>query len=267
MFSSSFPARCLLLALPLLSLLGACSVREDRSSCPCLLVLDLSGVDADLLQHAGYDELLWSVRSPDFCVEGRIPVDELPPELVVEVPRAASSLVVLAGDEGLYQAGEGLRIPEGEDCPPLLAFSAEVEGTLPEITVPVVLHKRFARLDVLLRDLVREGSSYELCGTVCGYGMSLSPLPGNYRVPLFPDADGHCQVCVPAQLDVSLVLCVYRYGELEQLFGLGRYIEDSGYDWMAADLEDIPVEIEFFRASARIRINLWSKTLYFSIAV
>ena len=267
MFSDRFLARWLPLLLPLLILLDACSVREDRAPCPCLLVMDLSGLDAEELQSAGYEELLWSVRSTDFCVEGRLSVDELPPELVVEVPREAASLFVLAGDEGLYQAGEGVLIPEGESCPPLLAFSAEVDATLPELSVPVVLHKRFARLDILLRDLVREGSGYELRGGVCGYGMTMDPLPGDYRVPLSPDADGRCSTAVPAQLDGSLVLCVYRYGELEQMFGLGRYILDSGYDWMAADLEDIPVEIEFFRASVQVKIRLWTKTLYLSIAV
>lgn len=244
-----------------------CSVREDRTSCPCLLIVDLSGLDAASLEGDGYEELLWSVRSGDFSVEGRFSLDELPPELVVEVPREAVSLVVLTGDDGCYRMGEGVLIPEGEDCPPLLAFSTEVDGTLPEVSVPVVLHKRHVWLDLLLRDLVREGSSYELRGNVCGYGMDLSPLAGDYRVALVPDVGGYCRAALPAQLDGSLVLCVYRYGELEQVFGLGGYILDSGYDWTAEDLEDIPAEIEFFRASAQVKINLWKKTLYFSIAV
>ena len=60
---------------------------------------------------------------------------------------------------------------------------------------------------------------------------------------------------------------MYRYGELDRIFAIGEYILDSGYDWEAPDLGDITLEIDYVDGAARINIDQWSKTLYFSIAV
>ncbi|MBR1576738.1 MAG: hypothetical protein IJ654_09885 [Bacteroidales bacterium] len=251
----------------LLVLLGGCSVREDRSDCPCLLVVDLSGLDAAGWVQAGYTSVSWSVRSDGFRIEGCLPLEGLPPELVVEIPRGAAQLTLLSGADDLCGPDGSLVIPEGEACPPLLAFSAAVDAALPEVTVPVTLHKRYARVDILFRDYLQDGYSFSLLGTTCGYDPELRPLSGPFRVSLQPDAEGFCSLSVPAQADGSLSLCVYRFGEMERVFRLGEYILDSGYDWQAEDLEDLSLEIDFVGTTARIRIHQWSKSVYFSIAV
>lgn len=254
--------------LPLVLLaLGSCSVREERSDCPCLLTLDFSSVDVEALAREGADELSWVVRTGDFSLRGRISLDALPAEHVVEVPREEAELTVLAGDEGLYDPAGSLLIPEGEECPPLRAFSVPVDATQPELLVPVQLHKRYACLEILLRDLVQDGSSFVLRGSFCGYGADMEPLPGPFLVPLVPDGSGTCRARVPAQRDGSLSLCIYRFGELDRVFALGTYILDSGYDWWAEDLEDIRLEIDYVLGAIRFKIDQWSKTLYFTIAV
>ena len=258
---------CRALLLCLLGL-GACTVREDRSACPSLVILDCSGVDVRALEEAGCDELCWTLSSEDFRREGRFPADELPSESVVEVPRGREAwLAVTAGDDGCFDPDAGLRIPEGESCPPLLAFCSGVDASLPEVRVPVILHKRYAVLEIRLRGLLQESLGYEVRGGVCGYGPYLEPLPGAFRVPLSPDGEGCCRIAVPAQTDGSLSLCVYRYGELDRIFAIGGYILDSGYDWEAADLADLILEIDYVDGSVRLMIDQWSKTLYFTIAV
>ena len=263
MFFDGF--RC---GIPLLLLgLASCSIREDRSECPSLVILDYSCLDAGALAETGCDELSWVLSAGDFRRTGRFPADELPSEYIVEAPRTEGTLIVIAGDDGLFEADEGLRIPEGESCPPLFSFQAAVDATLPEVRVPVLLYKRHARLEVRLRDLLQESLSYVVLGSVCGYGPDLEPLPGVFRVPLSPDGEGRCHIVLPAQTDGSLSLCVYRYGELDRIFSIGEYILDSGYDWEAPDLEDITLEIDYVDGTARIKIDQWSKTLYFTIAV
>ncbi len=265
MFSERL-GQSILLSLVLLSV-GSCSVREERSGCPCLLTLDFSALDVETLVREGVEEVSWVVRTGDFSLRGRIPLDALPTEHVVEVPREEAVLTVLAGDEGLYDPAGSLWIPEGGDCPPFRAFHALIDATQPELVVPVQLHKRYARLEVILRDLVQEGNRFVLRGEFCGYGSELEPLPGPFSVPLEPDGGGACQVLLPAQRDGSLSLCVYRYGELDRVFSLGAYILDSGYDWWAEDLEDIHMEIDYVLGAIRFKIDQWSKTLYFTIAV
>ena len=260
-------SRRLLLSLGcLVVLLAGCSVREDRSECPCLLILDF-GALADEAAARGWEEVVWSVRAGDFFVQGRLPADELPEDYVVEAPREPLTLRIVAGDGGLYDPAEGLRIPEGEACPPVYGLRAELDGVQMEIPVPVVLRKRYAVLDIRLRDWGQEGLDWSVRGTVCGYGPSLEPLPGPFCIPLAPDAGGRCRLALPAQADGSLTLCATRYGELDRVFAIGQYILAGGYDWDAPDLADITLEIDYVDGVARIKIDQWSKTLYFTIAV
>ena len=254
----------------LLCLLGlcACSVREDRSACPCLVSLDCTAVDAGTLAGSGCEELRWTLTSEDFRREGTVPADDLGAECIIETPRGAQGrLTVTAGDDGRFDADEGLLIPEGESCPPLLACILPVDASPPEVRVPVVLYKRHAVLEIRLRGLLQPGMDYVVRGGVCGYGPDLEPLRGPFRVPLSPDGEGWCRIALPAQTDGTLSLCVYRYGELDRIFAIGEYILDSGYDWEAPDLGDITLEIDYVDGAARINIDQWSKTLYFTIAV
>lgn len=264
MYSRRFE-RALLAGLGVL-LLGGCSVREDRSGCPCLLILDFSQPAAEAGVQ-GWEEVAWSVRSADFLARDRISSDALPPEYVVQTPRAPLNLTVVCGDDGLFDPASGLRIPEGEACPPVYGFVAAFDGVRMEVPVGVALHKRYAVLDVMLRDADQAGLSWSVAGRVCGYGPDLEPLRGDFRVPLSPDGRGRCTVALPPQVDGTLTLCARRYGEIERIFALGQYILESGYDWHAPDLEDITLEIDYVDGSARIKIDQWSKTLYFTIAV
>ena len=261
--------RCIRRGL-LLGLLGlcACSVREDRSACPCLVVLDCSAVDAEVLAGSGCEELRWILSAEDFRREGTFPADDLGEGCIVETPRGAQArLTATAGDDGRFDPDAGLRIPEGESCPPLFAFLSSVDASPPEVRVPLILFKRHAVLEIRLRGLLQEGLAYAVLGGVCGYGPDLDPVRGPFRVSLSPDGEGRCRITLPAQTDGSLVLCVYRYGELDRIFAIGEYILDSGYDWEAPDLRDIALEIDYVDGTARINIDQWSKTIYFSIAV
>lgn len=245
-------------------LAAGCSVREDRTECPCLLILSF---EPGAWDGYGWEEIGWSVRSDSFFCRGCVPADDVPEEYVVEVPREPVTMTVAAGDEGLFDPEVGLRIPEGEPCPPFYGLAVPVDGALPEVRVPVLLHKRYASLDVRLHDLGQAGLRWTLKGCVCGYGPGLEPVRGPFSVALAPDAEGRCRVAIPAQEDGTLTLCAYRYGELDRIFAIGQYILESGYDWDAPDLEDIVLEIDYVDSAARIKINQWSKTLYFTIAV
>lgn len=266
MFSDRF-LRLLVCLWTLVSLLGACSIREDRSACPCFLTLDLSGLDAGALADAACEELIWTLVSGDTCIGGRIPLDELPEELLVEVPREDAFLYVLVGDEGLFVPEQGLVIPEGSEAPRLYAFAASVETSRPELTVPVRLHKRFARLEIHFRSPLRAGTECRLLGEVCGYDPYAEPLPGAFSLSVTPDEEGYCNLALPAQADGSLLLCLYRFGELERVFSIGTYILESGYAWDAGDLDDISLEIDYLHAPVRYKVEQWKKTLVFSIAV
>ena len=78
--------------------------------------------------------------------------------------------------------------------------------------------------------------------------------------------DGAGSVCLPRQRDGSLSLRILfpDSGDIRS-FPLGEYILQSGYDWNAADLEDIDVEVDFSLTGVSFTIDAWKKTLYFEI--
>ena len=84
-----------------LMLCAGCSVKEDRSVCPCRLVLDFSEVDTTLFSYADV-----KITSPDGCLyEERIESDGFSPEYMVPVPRRQLQLSVWNGRDGLDKAG------------------------------------------------------------------------------------------------------------------------------------------------------------------
>ena len=83
---------------------------------------------------------------------------------------------------------------------------------------------------------------------------------------LFPSSDGLCRLRIPRQLDGSprLEIDFLDSGEV-RTFPVGEYILESGYDWDAADLKDISLEMDFSRSSLTFTISKWKKTLSYEI--
>ena len=91
-----------LLALTLL--LGGCSVKENRSSCPCLLTLEMEGLPVS--------PVFLDVRGDGFSRTEAVHADTV---LVLPVPKGDVSVSVAGG--ALAGADGAVRIPEGEEAP------------------------------------------------------------------------------------------------------------------------------------------------------
>jgi hypothetical protein len=50
-------------------------------------------------------------------------------------------------------------------------------------------------------------------------------------------------------------------------FALGEYIHASGYDWSAADLEDITVGIDYTRTKLIISVLGWDDVYEFDVVI
>ena len=257
----------LLLPLFLIVLSGACSIKEDREDCPCWLTFDFSGINAGELKDYCQARLYWSVLWDDGGDSGDLPCDSGLESMVVPVPRTHVSFALSCSPLSDGTHFPGLVIPEGSDCPVLYSFAGTVDARMEECLVPVVLHKNYCVMDISLRDLYMDGAEYVLRGDVAGYDESWRPVFGTFSFILSPDSDGYCCASLPRQIDNSLKLCVFRYGELERIFALGEYVAESGYDWDAIDLEDISLEIDYSHSSASFKIDQWKKTLTFTVVI
>lgn len=236
-----------LLALTLL--LGGCSVKEDRRACPCLLTLEMEGLPVS--------PVFLDVSGDGFSRTESIYADTV---LVLPVPKGDVSVSVTGG--ALTGADGAVRIPEGEEAPPLYLFHAALDADVERITVPVLLRKQFCALELVFSGPSGFGPPFEVEveGSVDGWLRDGNPSAGTFRRRVLPDADGRAILRLPRQGDDSLLMHIVFSDRVIRTFALGSYIAASGYDWSAPDLADLTLRVDLSVTSVTLSIDLWSVT-------
>lgn len=255
MFSDTFLSRAVLLSF-LLAALPSCSVKEDRSGCPCSLTLEVTGLP---------------VRPVDLVVEGRdyrYALD-VAADTVLTLPVPKPDVLVSAVAGAVRSADGSVRIPEGWDCPPVWLFARVVGTSAEETTLRVMPHKAFCRLEMTFSGPPGYGLpfSVEIRGGVDGYLRDGTPSEGPFSCRLVPSADGGCSVRLPRQVDDSLLMQVVFSDRVVRTFALGGYIAASGYDWTAPDLEDLPLLVDISLTAVTLRTARWSETVPLEILI
>ena len=235
--------------LPLL-LLVSCSIKEDRTSCPCALVLELSSLPVS--------PVVLGVAGEGFACTEVVHSDTL---LVLSVPKTAELDISAVG--GALAEGDGsIRIPVGEEAPPLYLFHATVSTVAEQVTVPVLLRKQFCRLELNFTGPPGYGPPFEVEveGAFSGWFSDGSPAPGPFSHRLLPGSDGHATLRLSRQGDDSLLMHIVFSDQVVRTFALGNYIAASGYDWTAPDLEDLTLQVDIALTSITFSTDQWSRT-------
>ena len=220
-------------------LLSSCSVKEDRSGCPCWMTVDLSDVaesrwkSPERQSSTEYQMVTKSLESRQHIAEsvvlrlrGNSDEDEVDyafkmaetvntevGALEYEVPRGSVGVSVIGmpdrvGHDGIAgYDGDEIRIPVGEQMDSLYGYFRMFYTRCESVLCDVELHKEFCTVSFTLGD---EGyvSPYDLevWGNVAGVSAwDLMPLEGDFRFAPSPE-DGVYRVRVPRQLDASLEL-------------------------------------------------------------
>ena len=232
--------RILVPVLLLFSPLSCNIVKEDRTLCPCNLSI---GLDAP-----GNVQLMVEGRS--FVMDAVLPGDTT---VVWRVPRPDVRITAVSGAEW----DNGVRIPVGEQCPPLYLGVGRVRTDAEDASCDAPLHKSYCQLDM---DFVCPAGwkAMPICvsGDVCGYGPGGTPVEGDFSCFTAPSAQGHCSIRLPRQVDSSLLLVM---GD-GWTFALGEYLIQSGYDWGEPDLQDISLDINISLTTVVFRIGTWTRT-------
>lgn len=282
-----------------------CSVKEDRDLCPCALVLEFPGEDAERLQEGvtvcmrGYSDGEDGFSLCDTLLAGQPAsggaLDGVSYSYVV--PKGDIDLAVAYSADGLAgelnSSGRWIEINEGRPCPSVWTCCEKVSARADRVTVPVRLHKNFCRIDILVRDVDGKVFPFRLRvrGNVNGYGLDGKPARGPFLCDAertetedkesgteSEDADsgtvsnytgsGHeYAVTVPRQTDDSLILEIIADDGIAKSFSIGNYIASSGYDWTSADLKDICLEIDYARTSISFTIDKWTHSEQFEVVI
>lgn len=252
-----------ILFLILSGILSACSVKEDRSTCPCVLRLDFSATDTNVI-----DEVDIHLSDYDsFSKDLRLPVEEYMPEYQISVPRSELNVNIFAGDEDFFVPGKGIMIPSGSDCPEIYMHSAVVDTNGETAYEAVHFSKNHC---VMTIDIARDSQEeYRLCmkGNVCGYALDGSPSRGDFLFRPKVSETGVYKVVLPRQTDSSLTLEIDDGTDVLKTFAIGEYVAAGGYDWEAADLEDLHVTVDWTMTELLIKVQGWDWVYEYEIII
>ncbi len=246
-----------------MGLCAGCSLKEDRSECPCTLVLDFSEVDRDRSDSLS----LGIVSATGFLHTAVVPSSAYGELYRVDVPKGELWINVYSFDawsetfsSALAADNSSMNIPYGEECPKVRTFHRHTSLAAESVIVPVSLHKNYCQLSITM---VYEGElpiQISILGDVCGYDMEGIPVSGAFLYE--PTGSGGLfYACIPRQNGSSLRLDLSDEEEVLREFAIGEYILEGGYDWLADDLDDVEIEVDYTKTLLTITVGDWTKVV------
>lgn len=258
--------------------LASCSVKEDRSSCPCILRLDVS--DGERFQEK---EFMLQIASVNSAVEvrGNVSVYDFPKGYDILVSKGLKSVSALLGHAGCQLSGTRLTAGEGKCFEPVFFYNDLVPCLEETASDTVRLHKEFAGLIVEFVDFENRKFNLDLyvVSPVNGFDIQRArPLKGEMKARLISDKDKASyeawmpfsdidtlgrsnrlfRFLVPRQNDGTLVLEILRKsGEILDTLPIGQMLMDVGYNWENKDLDDAIIRIDSSKSEINIVISDW----------
>lgn len=250
-----------LILLPLLASAVSCSIKEDRTPCPCWLDIDVS-----LCSRQGETVSLrgWNSTKPLFGET--LYVADWPDVWETPVPKGVVHYTAYSGVRSCMASGSTLLVPEGNQCDSLWAYRTSVICEGEDAFDRVNLHKQFATVTMKLTQEPDGVLSALITGPWAGMSLDdLGAVKGDYSYTAGQNAEGLFVFRLPRQGDGSLVFELLRDGHRYETFALGELIEKTGYDWNAQDLDDIFIGVDFYRGEISIGIGDWEEDAIYTI--
>ena len=253
---------CKLVVCLVAAVLASCSVKEDRAACPCVLMLDVSSVDAAKFSDAE----LMVFHGKNIVVKDSLRFGSVG-DCSYLVPRGNLHLSVWTGG-GEYVTDGGLYIPVGYDCPKVYMHDSDVNTMVEQVVETVQMRKNHCVLTVMTEQGKDFAHEMTVIGEVDGYTSEGQPHMGRFEYKLDRDKyDDGWKVVIPRQLDSSLLLQVSdRNGNVKN-FALGQYVVTSGYDWGLPDLPDLTIALDYALTYMTIKINGWESENTFNVVL
>lgn len=231
----------------------ASCIKEDRTVCPCVLSIEVSGMPAYpvnlALTGSGYSETIQALCDT---------------VITVPVPKSGVNLVAIAGTS--LPPGNSVSIPLGYDCPPLYFSKEWIDTHADETSVEVKLHKHFCGLSLSFDGPPGWGEPYwaVVRGRVDGLSLEGEPRTGDFSCRL----DAGNDIRLPRQYpEEELWMDITMPDKVVRSFALGNYMLDAGYDWKAPDLDDLSLQIDLSVTAITISTDYWSVVIPMDVEI
>ena len=253
------------LSLSILSVLVSCTVKEDRSVCPC--VLEVEFLDKEQIKGP---VLLVGWTQQEQVFEDTIDAAGHQGPYVRKVPRSMMSFGAVAGISDCEHTGHYVIIPQSQECDSLYAYTDTVDCTGEKALTTVVFHKQFATVNLRFSNGTLAAQDYSFVVESNSSGMDVltcKPVEGAFRFEPEVDDGGSVRFRIPRQGDDTLVLTVRHLSSgASARFALGKYICSIGYDWEADDLQDIYITLDIARGKVGVGVADWEEIEDFELA-
>lgn len=250
-------------------LVASCSVKENRTDCPCYLAVNTEG-----FYKAGMKTATVSVSTESSLVNREnLELGLFTREpYYVAAPRRMNYVSMVSGFGGnsLLQ-GDTLRIIDGRMSDPVMAFSGEVACVGDNAEVRPVPHKQYCKITMLVVGKM-PGDDYPYRYRVnypCdGLALrTLTPIEGWNSFIIEENLQPVMECSLIRQKTNDITMDILReeieVGEQDPAwkkissFRLGALLARQGFDWTKEDLDDIVVTIDFSKADVYIEIVPW----------
>lgn len=246
---------CIMAALATLS---SCSVKEDRTVCPCWLNMDITGCTAHTT------ELHISAWDPERIFAENIAVADYPETYERTVSRGMVATSAYCGLHESQVSDRHIIIPEGCQSDRLMAHANIIDCDKEFALDSVQLHRQYATVYMSMKGNKNDDeriSTMEVRGEVCGIDfVTLEPVKGRFRYVVEADYVGVWSFRLPRQLkDSPLLLAPFVEGKFAEELPLHEWIAKSGYSWRDKDLKDIYLDVDYAIGKVSVVIQGWTE--------
>ncbi|MCQ2172685.1 MAG: hypothetical protein MJZ17_08065 [Bacteroidales bacterium] len=250
---------------------SSCSIKEDRSECPCILNLDYSLIRGDerFISAPSWDSLLVSIPGSYSTI---VKMDSYRDIHTIGIPRKKTDLSCYFGmsERRLKGGNKELVIPFGEDSDRLFSYheTLDLGPASEEVFVTPVLCGESTRIIVEFDNdaFLGENGILVATGSTCGLDLwSGRPLEGEFCCTLKSYGDGTWQFNMPRQAsrDIALAAVSATSGNLFFSIDLAAELDSAGYDWDARSLPPLAiVHIDSKEMTVDARIIDWDEAIY-----
>ena len=235
--------------------LCSCSVKENRTGCPCeLLIRPESPLKTD-------GNVLVSVVQDGVVVkQGMLDKEDFENgKCLLTVLRRPSTVTVFSGITGMNTlSGQKLDITYDNQCDEVYTCSGKALPDADTYEYVADMHKNFVRLHLRIIGMPEAGS-ITIRGGVRGYGLvDAIPYEGVFNyIPEPVDSTWSYRVKIPRQLGDCLKMNVVVRGRIVRTVPIGQIIASMGYSYDDEDLMDISLTLDLDKSYAFMEVGDW----------
>lgn len=257
----SFTHKSVLAAVLLFPFILSCSVKENRSVCPCYLNVN---IDAYAVKDE-YPAVMVQVRGRSLIQNIVVPDEYGFGGYEIKVPRCISHISVIGGLQNSIIDGDTLRIVEGKEPGPLFMFNDVVDCNGEVAFSKALPKKKWCDIHIILvGEKTAENFEHDIilsaeCNALCiSSGL---PIAGEYKVPVRRLQSGNLVVSIPRQKSNTLKLEFFEKDEEQKMpvydLNVGCEMEKQGYDWNKDILDDVNIYVDYAKLSVDVNVVEW----------